>query len=79
MEFATKTVQSHSGVSSKRVCGILGWLVACGVLIYCAIMTIQAPLMIDTFLVCSTALLGVDSVTGIFKKFNNTQDDSVKN
>lgn len=40
---------SHSGISSKRVCGVTGWFVAIGVLIYCTIATIQAPLMIDTF------------------------------
>lgn len=62
---------SHSGISSKRVCGVTGWFVAIGVLIYCTIATIQAPLMIDTFLICVMALLGIDSVTGIWKKFNN--------
>ena len=61
----------HSGISSKRVCGVTGWFVAIGVLIYCTIATIQAPLMIDTFLICVMALLGIDSVTGIWKKFNN--------
>lgn len=74
MKFATFLKQvftSHSGISSKRVCGVAGWFVAIGVLIYCTIATIQAPLMIDTFLICVMALLGIDSVTGIWKKFNN--------
>lgn len=74
MKFATFIKQmftSHSGISSKRVCGVTGWFVAIGVLIYCTIATIQAPLMIDTFLICVMALLGIDSVTGIWKKFNN--------
>lgn len=74
MKFATFLKQvftSHSGISSKRVCGVTGWFVAIGVLIYCTIATIQAPLMIDTFLICVMALLGIDSVTGIWKKFNN--------
>ena len=64
-------VTSHSGISSKRICGVIGWLVAIGVLMYCTIMVIQAPLMIDTFLVCCMALLGIDSITGIWKKFDN--------
>ena len=69
--FIKQMFTSHSGISSKRVCGVTGWFVAIGVLIYCTIATIQAPLMIDTFLICVMALHGIDSVTGIWKKFNN--------
>lgn len=61
---------SHSGISSKRVCGVLGWFVAIAVLLYCTVHVVQAPLMIDTFLVCCMALLGIDSITGIWKKFD---------
>lgn len=74
MQFVTflkDMLSSHSGISSKRVCGVIGWLVCLGVLIYCTINIIQAPLMIDTFLICCMALLGIDSVTGIWKKFDN--------
>lgn len=65
-------------ISSKRVCGVLGWLISLGVLIYCTISKIQAPVMIDTIVISSTALLGVDSITGIWKRkpdddFNNRQ------
>lgn len=65
--FVRQMFTSHSGISSKRVCGVIGWFVAVAVLIYCTIMCIQAPLMIDTFLICVMALLGIDSVTGIWK------------
>lgn len=65
--FVRQMFTSHSGISSKRVCGVIGWFVAVVVLIYCTIMCIQAPLMIDTFLICVMALLGIDSVTGIWK------------
>lgn len=71
--FIKGMVTSHSGISSKRVCGVLGWIVAIVVLLYCTIHVIQAPLMIDTFLVCCMALLGIDSITGIWKKFDNKQ------
>ena len=47
--FVRQMFTSHSGISSKRVCGVIGWFVAVAVLIYCTIMCIQAPLMIDTF------------------------------
>lgn len=68
--FIKGIVTSHSGISSKRVCGVLGWIVAIVVLLYCTIHVIQAPLMIDTFLICCMGLLGIDSVTGIWKKFD---------
>ena len=42
-------------------------------------MCIQAPLMIDTFLICVMALLGIDSVTGIWKKFSNNEGNNKKN
>ncbi len=47
-EFLKELFASYSGTSSKRVCGVVGWFVEMGVLIYCTIMMIQAPLMIDT-------------------------------
>lgn len=74
--FVKQMFTSHSGISSKRVCGVTGWFVAIGVLIYCTIAVIQAPLMIDTFLICVMALLGIDSVTGIWKKFNNDKENN---
>lgn len=64
---------SRSGVSSKRVCGLLGWIVCLIVLIYCTIVGVQAPLMIDTVLWGCLGLLGIDSVTGIWK--NNKCDE----
>ena len=67
-EFITKIFKSHSGVSSKRVCGVIGFLTCIGILIYCTVMVIQAPLMIDTLLLCCMGLLGIDSVTGIWRK-----------
>ena len=70
---------SHSGISSKRVCGVIGWFVAVAVLIYCTVMCIQAPLMIDTFLICVMALLGIDSVTGILKKIKSDEGNSEEN
>lgn len=63
-------ITSHSGISSKRVCGVLGWIICMGVLIYCTIKRIQAPVIMDTVLWCCIGLLGIDSVTGIWKKFD---------
>ena len=66
--FIKEIVTSRSGISSKRVCGLLGWLVCLGVLIYCTIKVIQAPTMIDIMVIAVMGLLGIDSVTGIWKK-----------
>lgn len=66
-EILKQIITSHSGVSSKRVCGVLGFLVISFVLIYCTICSIQAPEMIDTFIYAVSLLLGIDSVTGIWK------------
>lgn len=72
-EFLKQMITSHSGISSKRVCGVLGFLAILFVLIYCTICGIQAPLMIDTFIYAICLLLGIDSITGIWKKFNNNE------
>jgi hypothetical protein len=72
-EFLVKMVTSHSGISSKRVCGVIGFIVIVFVLIYCTINVVQAPAMIDTFIYAICILLGVDSVTGIFKNFTNNE------
>lgn len=72
-EFLVKMVTSHSGISSKRVCGVVGFIVIVFVLIYCTINVVQAPAMIDTFIYAICILLGVDSVTGIFKNFTNNE------
>jgi len=68
IEFFKQMITAHSGISSKRVCGAFGWLIGTGVLIYCTIMQVAAPAMIDTYLFCVLGLLGIDSVTTIFRK-----------
>ena len=65
--FLMKMITAHSGTSSKRTCGAIGWLFTIIVLIYCTIACVQAPVFIDTFIIACTALLGVDSVTGIWR------------
>lgn len=69
---------SHSGISSKRICGVIGWFTGIGVLMYCTFTKTQAPLMIDTFLLCVMGLLGIDSVTSVFRKGNNKTNNDDK-
>lgn len=57
----------RGSLSSKRLCGIIGWLCCSAVLIMCTVWNRQAPDMVDTVLYASAALLGLDSVTDIWK------------
>lgn len=65
---------SKGSISSKRVCGVIGWIVCLGIGIYCTVKVIQAPLLIDSILIGSATLLGVDSITGIWR--NKSNDNS---
>lgn len=68
--FLKQIITSHSGISSKRVCGVLGFIAILFVFVYCTVCGIQAPLMIDTLIYAVCILLGIDSVTGVFYKRN---------
>ena len=70
-DFLIKLITAHTGISSKRVCGVLGFLVVIFILIYCTICTIQAPLIIEPFIYAVYMLLGKDSITSIWKNKNN--------
>lgn len=76
LEYLKLMVTAHSGFSSKRVCGVLGFIVVIIVLLYCTFMEIEAPVMIETFIYAICALLGIDSVTSIFKKNNENNQVS---
>lgn len=82
MKFSTilrLIVSSHSGISSKRFCGLVGWLTCLGIIIYCTVTCIQAPVIVDTVLYCCMGLLGIDSITGIWKKFDCHGENKVFN
>lgn len=55
-------------ISSKRVCGLTGWLVCLIVLIVCAINNTQAPEFADYVIITSASLLGIDSVMTPLKR-----------
>jgi uncharacterized membrane protein len=61
-------MDSESSVSSKRFCGVLGWLVSIVVIIYCTLAAVQAPMIMEFFLLSVVGLLGVDSITNIWKR-----------
>lgn len=61
-------------LSSKRVCGVLGWIVLLIGFMILLFATKQAPSFTE-FLICAiVALLGVDSVTGAFNKKNSSEN-----
>lgn len=70
-EFLKLIVTSHSGISSKRVCGVIGFLIVIFILTYCTVYNIQAPTIVEPFIYAVCMLLGIDSITGIWK--NNGQ------
>lgn len=71
LRFLKLMLTAHSGISSKRVCGTIGFLVIIFQLIYCTVTQIQAPDITEVFIYADCALLGIDSITGIFYKKNN--------
>ena len=68
-EYLKLMITSHSGISSKRVCGVLGFLVIMFVIIFSTVTSIQAHVILETFIWAVCMLLGIDSVTGIWKDF----------
>lgn len=70
---------SQSGISSKRVCGFLGWLVSLFIVIYCTICGIQAPMIAEVLFYCSSGLLGIDTLVSPFKRINKKDQPEIKN
>lgn len=69
-----KQIFTKDGVmSSKRVFGGLGWVLCMWVLIYCTINNTQAPTFSDIMLFACMTLMGVDSVTDIWKNKNGAE------
>ncbi len=66
--FLKNMLSSNDCVSSKRVAGFLGWISCIGVTIYCTIKTIESPGIAETLFICSTSLLGLETIFNVFKK-----------
>lgn len=60
-------------LSSKRLCGIMGWIVCLGILIYCTLTKTQAPDVFEITIITSSGLLGLDTITNIWKKTKNKE------
>ena len=66
--FFIKMFTAHSGLSSKRVCGFIGWITCIIICLYCTILVVPAPDIVELLFICSSSLLGLDCITGIWKK-----------
>lgn len=60
-------IANSGDLSSKRVCGVFGFAIVLGIAIACTVMGTQAPTIVQDITYASVALLGVDSVTGIWR------------
>lgn len=70
-QFFLDMFSADKAVSAKRVSGVLGWLICLVICMYCTFTKVEAPGITDTLFICSTALIGLDSITGIFNKTKN--------
>lgn len=79
-EFLKQVITSHSGISSKRVCGCLGFLVITFIIIFCTVQCVQAPEILETFIWAVCMLLGIDSVMSPFyQKYKNGNTEQRNN
>lgn len=69
-EFLYNTISEGKNPSSKRVAGVLGWIICLAAAIVALIRPIPSPDIIEMLFWSSCAMLGIDSVTGAFKKRN---------
>ena len=74
-KFLLKLITANSGVSSKRVAGLLGWIIVLFIGTWCTIKIIEAPNITNEILWGSVALLGTDAVTKIWRKKPENNDE----
>lgn len=61
-QFIVKMVSSQSGISSKRICGMIGWLCAAVWISVCTFSRMEIPDIAETFIICTVIMLGVDTI-----------------
>ena len=70
-DWRTIFIKNSGGISSKRVMGVLGWLVCIGILIAGFVTTKDIPQFAELMAITSASLLGIDCVTSIWTKSVN--------
>ena len=73
MKIPFKTIfqAGSGGYSSKRIFGALGFIAVIGITIYCTVTEHRSPDIAVDLIYTSMALLGVDSITDIWKNKKN--------
>lgn len=59
---------NSGGLSSKRVCGVLGWLVCLVLFVWAFVANKQVPDFGDFIIIASSSMLGIDSLSNMFSK-----------
>ena len=71
MKFKDFILQMFTGkqsISSIRVMGVIGWFICLFICIWCTIASTPAPEIVNMLFICSTSLLGIDSIMSPFNK-----------
>lgn len=71
-DWHTIFIKNSGGLSSKRICGVLGWLICLGLLVTGFVIEREIPQYGELIAIISASLLGIDSVTGIWNKSINS-------
>lgn len=67
-DWRTVFLKNSGGISSKRVCGLLGWITCICIFICGFIMDKDIPEYGEIIAITSATMLGIDCVTSIWNK-----------
>lgn len=62
IRFLGDVFSSEKSMSCKRFAGFLGWIVCLMISLYCTVKQVPSPDSIDYLFICSTSLIGLDSL-----------------
>ena len=68
ISFIKDMLNNNTRISSKRVSGFIGWLSFISICVYCTINNVQAPDVVEVLAVCSSGLLGLETITAIWSR-----------
>lgn len=69
ISWITIFLKDSNGLSSKRICGVIGWAAIIFILLWCTLNQVNAPNFFTEFMIGCVTLLGVDSVSDAIKGF----------
>jgi hypothetical protein len=74
-EFWIQLFTGNKAISSKRVCGFVGWMISVFICLWCTFAKIEAPQIADMLFICSTSLLGVEAITSVFHRSSESKNN----